>query len=52
MPLAHIENQLTLQLAEAEKVKRIPSTINDDGNMHWTKEGFDWTKGFFPGSLW
>ena len=31
---------------------RIPRTINEDGEMHWTSENFDWTEGFFPGSMW
>ena len=51
-PIEHAEKQLTLQLAEAEKVNRIPRTINSDGDLHWAKEGFDWTEGFFAGSLW
>ena len=51
-PMGHAEEQLTLLLKEAEKANRIPRTIDVDGNMHWTKEGFDWTEGFFPGSLW
>ena len=51
-PLELAEKQLTLQLVEAEKVNRIPRTIDKEGNMHWAKEGFDWTEGFFAGSLW
>jgi len=52
LPIEHAKKQLTLQLIEAEKANRIPRTIDEDGNMYWAKEGFDWTEGFFPGSLW
>lgn len=51
-PMKNAQKQLALQLVEAEKADRIPRTINSDGSMHWAKEGFDWTEGFFPGSLW
>lgn len=51
-PIKQAEKQLALQLKEAEKANRIPRTIDNDGNMHWTKEEFDWTEGFFAGSLW
>ncbi len=44
--------QLALQLIEAEKNNRIPRTVKVDGEMHWTNQKFDWTEGFFPGSLW
>ena len=39
-------------LEDAEKANKIPRTITADGKMHWTREGFDWTEGFFPGSCW
>ncbi|WP_298484709.1 glycoside hydrolase family 88 protein [uncultured Maribacter sp.] len=46
------EKQFSLLVVEAEKANRIPRTINKDGEMHWAKERFDWTEGFFPGSCW
>ncbi len=52
LPLEHAVKQMELQLVEAEKANRIPRTIDEQGNMHWAKEGFDWTEGFYPGSLW
>lgn len=50
--LAQAENQLELQIGEAEKKQKIPRTIGKDGEMHWANPKFDWTEGFFPGSLW
>lgn len=50
--LVKAENQLELQLADAKKANRIPRTITPEGEMHWTREDFDWTEGFFPGSCW
>lgn len=51
-PLLKAEKQMELLLAKAEEANNIPRTINEDGSMHWIKDGFDWTEGFFPGSLW
>ncbi len=31
---------------------RIPRTLTAEGEMHWTSQRFDWTEGFFPGSMW
>ncbi|MFS4493432.1 glycoside hydrolase family 88 protein [Maribacter sp. 2308TA10-17] len=45
-------HQLELQKEEAKKNQRIPRTIGKDGEIHWAKLEFDWTEGFFPGSLW
>ncbi len=45
-------NQLTKQLTFAIENERIPRTINAKGEIHWTGEVFDWTEGFFIGSLW
>ncbi|MFK5972858.1 MAG: glycoside hydrolase family 88 protein [Flavobacteriaceae bacterium] len=50
--LANAEKQLNLQRLEAEAANKIPRTITADGDLHWTKENFDWTEGFFPGSCW
>ncbi|TRX71887.1 glycoside hydrolase family 88 protein [Carboxylicivirga sp. M1479] len=44
--------QTSLLLNDAEKAQKIPRTITADGHMHWTREGFDWTEGFFPGTCW
>lgn len=51
-PLEFVEKQLSLLLADAEKANRIPRTLTADGEMHWVRDGFDWTEGFFPGSCW
>ena len=50
--LEHATNQYLLLLKEAEKTDRIPRTISKSGEMHWANESFDWTEGFFPGTLW
>ncbi|MDO6807558.1 glycoside hydrolase family 88 protein [Zobellia galactanivorans] len=44
--------QLDLQSKVAEQANRIPRTVTPEGEMHWTGQQFDWTEGFFPGSLW
>lgn len=44
--------QLKLQYELAQKARRLPRTTAADGAMHWAHRGFDWTNGFFPGSLW
>ena len=51
-PISFANQQLSLLLIDAEKENKIPRTLTAEGNMHWTKEGFDWTEGFFPGSCW
>lgn len=45
-------NQLSLLLNDSEKAGKNPRTIDKNGEIHWTHEKFDWTEGFFPGSLW
>ena len=50
--LIHAEQQLDLLLADAKKANKIPRTLDENGEMHWTRDGFDWTEGFFPGSCW
>ena len=52
LPLEKAQKQLGLQKEQALKHNKIPRTLTPEGNMHWTKPGFDWTEGFFPGSLW
>lgn len=49
---ASFESQTALLLKDADAANRIPRTITDDGEMHWTRDGFDWTEGFFPGTCW
>ncbi|WP_282134048.1 glycoside hydrolase family 88 protein [Seonamhaeicola maritimus] len=51
-PIQKAEKQLALLLLDAEKANRIPRTLDKEGNMHWSNPKFDWTEGFFPGSLW
>lgn len=52
IPIKLAQNQMSLLLMEAEEAHRIPRTINDEGEIHWTNPKFDWTEGFFPGSCW
>ncbi|MCW3806645.1 glycoside hydrolase family 88 protein [Plebeiibacterium marinum] len=44
--------QTSLLLKKAMASQKIPRTVTEDGHMHWTREGFDWTEGFFPGTCW
>lgn len=37
---------------EAYNNDKIPRTIDENGDIHWTNDEFDWTEGFFPGTLW
>ena len=46
------EKQLTLLLEEAYKNGKIPRTATEEGSIHWTRQNFDWTQGFFPGTCW
>ncbi len=46
-----IIDQYTLLLDKALKDQNIPRTI-EEGKLRWVNDGFDWTEGFFPGSLW
>lgn len=52
--LALAEEQYELLLADAREADMIPRTVTEGGEMHWARvdKGFDWTAGFFPGSLW
>lgn len=45
------EKQYELLSKEAEVLKRFPRTIDKEGKLKGTDE-WDWTGGFFPGSLW
>jgi unsaturated chondroitin disaccharide hydrolase len=44
--------QLSLLLEDARLEKNIPRTLTKEGDMHWIREDFDWTEGFYPGSSW
>lgn len=50
--LKHAAGQLNLLKEVAFKENRIPRTVGKDGKLHWANPKFDWTEGFFPGSLW
>lgn len=50
--LSSAVQQLELQMAFATEENRIPRTVSPEGEMHWTNPKFDWTEGFYPGSLW
>jgi unsaturated chondroitin disaccharide hydrolase len=50
--LEFAEKQLSLLLENANEANKIPRTITAEGEMHWTRNGFDWTEGFFPGTCW
>jgi len=50
--LAFACKQTSLLLNDAEIAQKIPRTVTADGHMHWTRDGFDWTEGFFPGTCW
>ena len=46
--------QYSLQIDALEKNDKIliPRTVNAKGDMVYARRGWDWTLGFFPGSLW
>lgn len=50
--LSKAEKQIALLLEVSEQADEIPRTVTADGDMHWTYKNFDWTEGFFPGTLW
>lgn len=50
--LSKAEKQTALLLKVSEQADKIPRTVTPEGKMHWTYENFDWTEGFFPGTLW
>ncbi|TKG89378.1 glucuronyl hydrolase [Puteibacter caeruleilacunae] len=50
--LKNAEKQLSLQLKDAYENDRIPRTVNEENEIHWAKQRFDWTEGFFPGTCW
>ena len=44
--------QLSHLLNDAYMADRIPRTVNNEGEIHWTRENWEWTEGFFPGTCW
>lgn len=44
--------QTNFMLTVAEKENRIPRTVTENNQIHWIQDEFDWTEGFFPGTLW
>lgn len=50
--LNNANKQISLLLNDAMEANRIPRTIDENGNLHFTNLGFDWTEGFFPGTCW
>ena len=45
-------SQLDLLIQSAYQADKIPRTVDESGNIYYTKSGFDWTEGFFPGLIW
>lgn len=52
--IEHAAVQYSLQIDALEKSDKIliPRTVNTKGDMVYAHRGWDWTLGFFPGSLW
>ncbi|UGU15946.1 glycoside hydrolase family 88 protein [Sinomicrobium kalidii] len=46
------ERQLAGLRALALKEKKIPRSINKKGENIWTRQPYDWTEGFWPGTCW
>ncbi|NMH88381.1 glycoside hydrolase family 88 protein [Flavivirga algicola] len=45
------EENYKLLVNSARQANNIPRTLEDNA-IKWINNGFDWTEGFFPGSLW
>lgn len=50
--LQFAEEQYSLLLEDAYAENKIPRTHVQEGEIHWVREGFDWTEGFYPGTMW
>ena len=52
--IEHAAAQFHLQVDALDKSDKIliPRTVNAKGDMVYAHRGWDWTLGFFPGSLW
>ncbi|WP_297086622.1 glycoside hydrolase family 88 protein [uncultured Draconibacterium sp.] len=44
--------QLDLLLHDAYQAEWIPRTVEENGETRFVGKNFDWTEGFFPGTLW
>lgn len=49
---AAAQYRLQAETLEKEGKIRIPRTVNPEGKMIYARRKWDWTIGFFPGSLW
>lgn len=45
-------SQLDLLVKDAYKADWIPRTVEENGETKFVGKRFDWTEGFFPGTLW
>ena len=50
--LAKAGNHLTPLLKLSTENKKIPRSVNEEGNIRWINENYDWTEGFWPGTCW
>jgi rhamnogalacturonyl hydrolase YesR len=50
--IADLTGQLDLLIDDAYKNNSIPRTVNENGETTFISDKFDWTEGFFPGTLW
>lgn len=50
--LERAERQIELLCGDALREGRNPRTVEPDGQTSWIGKKFDWTEGFFPGTLW
>ncbi|MFY0650596.1 MAG: glycoside hydrolase family 88 protein [Cyclobacteriaceae bacterium] len=46
------QQQLGALVEVARKKNKLPRSVEEDGSIMWARGNFDWTEGFFPGSLW
>lgn len=51
MKLPLVQQHFSNMVAAALKAGKLPRSAHDD-SIVWARNGFDWTEGFFPGSLW
>lgn len=50
--LDYASDQMSLLNSISLDENRIPRTITEEGEIHWTNQEFDWTEGFYPGICW
>lgn len=46
------EQQLSTLRTISMKENNIPRSVNENGEIRWAKQAFDWTEGFWPGTCW